>query len=286
MWSLLLPMSSSCSCPGSHQALWHFEQCGAVPGSRGPERMPYFQLFMLPAAPNPCHRVSKWENMSWDHATCLSALLSRPAGSRWVALLLLSHCASSALGTASLGTGMPRHRPPGGDGPTATQGCSPGADPGSAAGFRVSARRLSYSSSARISQAVRALLSPWQRVLAKSDIQGQLELKMRHCEFLAEVMAQRSVGQQGTLGLMCSGSGEALCFVVWLLVPSRLGGSGLRLDVTTARTMSRLKMEHASPTRLILSLPWSRLLESSSEPWDGASSLCCLRAPRSSLDGW
>lgn len=83
--------------------------------------MPRFQLFMLPAAPNPCHRVSIWENMSWDHAMCLSAVFSRPAGSRWMVLLLPSQCASSPLGTASLGTGMPRQKPPGGGGSPATQ---------------------------------------------------------------------------------------------------------------------------------------------------------------------
>lgn len=36
-------------------------------------------------------------------------------------------------------------------------------------------------------------------------------------------------------------------------------------------------------TDLILAMVWA--LESSSEPWDRPSSLCCLRAPRSSLDG-
>lgn len=69
------------------------------------------------------------EDMSWDHAMCLSALLSRPAGSGWVALLLPSHHVPSSLGTASLGTVMPRQRAPGGDGSAATQGCSPGAGP-------------------------------------------------------------------------------------------------------------------------------------------------------------
>lgn len=172
-------MSSSCSCPGSPWALWHFEQRGAVPGSRGPEGTACFWLFMLPAAPDPCHRVSMWENMSWDHAMCLSALLSRPAGSRWVALLLPSHCASSPLGTASLGTVMPRQGPPGGDGSAATQGCSPGAGPvpgetlglwlglgcqqeGLATQAQEGSRDL-----ASIPQAVRALLSPWQRVWLK-----------------------------------------------------------------------------------------------------------------------
>lgn len=46
--------------------------------------------------------------------------------------------------------------------------------------------------------------------------------------------------------------------MVWLLVPSRWEGSGLRFGVTTARTMSRLEMEHASPTRdLIFAMVWA-----------------------------
>lgn len=113
-------------------AMWG---CSWLQGARG---MPYFWLFMLPAAPNPCHGVSIRKNVSWDHAMCLSALLSRAADSGWVALLLPSHCASSPFSMASLGTRMPRERPPGGDGSAATQGCSPG----SAAGFRVSALKL------------------------------------------------------------------------------------------------------------------------------------------------
>lgn len=62
--------------------------------------MAYFWLFVLPAAPNPCHRVSVGGNMSWGHAMCLSALLSRPAGSGCVALLFPSRCASSPVSTA------------------------------------------------------------------------------------------------------------------------------------------------------------------------------------------
>lgn len=35
-----------------------------------------FLVVMLLAAPNPCHRVFIWENVSWDPAMCLSALLA------------------------------------------------------------------------------------------------------------------------------------------------------------------------------------------------------------------
>lgn len=56
------------------------------------------RLFMLPAAPNPCHRVSMWENMFWDHATCISALLRESSGSERMALPLGWQRASPTVG--------------------------------------------------------------------------------------------------------------------------------------------------------------------------------------------
>lgn len=102
--------------------------------------------------------------------------LGQPAGSGWVALLLPLHRASPPSGMASLGTGMPGQRPPAGDGSAATQGCSPGtcsgSDPGLRLGLGCQQEGLATQAQegshdlANICQAVRALLSPWQRVWA------------------------------------------------------------------------------------------------------------------------
>lgn len=67
------------------------------------------------------------ENVFWDRAMCLSALLCESAGSGRVALLLALRCASPLLGTASFGTVKPRQRSPGGDGSAVAQGGSLGA---------------------------------------------------------------------------------------------------------------------------------------------------------------
>lgn len=61
------------------------------------------------------------------------------------------------------------------------------------------------------------------------------------CELLANAKAQRSAGQlscsRTSYSLMHPGSAGAPCFMVWLLVPARWGGVGLRLGATTVRTM-------------------------------------------------
>lgn len=52
-------------------------------------------------------------------------------------------------------------------------------------------------------------------------------------EFGLEIMSEVSSGT--SYGWMHPGSGEAPCIVVWLLVPARWGGAGLRLGTTPAR---------------------------------------------------
>jgi len=77
-WCPLLPVSSGCPGPGSRQALLRCGRRRAVPGARQQQGRACLCLFMLPAAPNPRNMVSVWENVFWDHATCLSPLVQVP----------------------------------------------------------------------------------------------------------------------------------------------------------------------------------------------------------------
>lgn len=149
-------MSSSFSCPGSCQALWHFEWCGAGPGSRGQEGMACFWLlcFQQPLIPVtgfsygrtcpgtlPCASLLSWPacwlqmgGFAPSLELCFFAIRHSQFGDRD------AKAEASCRGWLCCHPGLLSRSWP----------CSR-SYPGSAAGFRVSARRLSYSSSGRMS---------------------------------------------------------------------------------------------------------------------------------------